>query len=150
MVMTREQLLLAIDTKRIDDAIDRAEQRTSGEIVVSISPFFWGNVEAAARRAFVRLGVAGTRQRNGVLFFIVPSRRRFVVLGDEGIHEKAGQELWTHVAKRVSEHFHAGDFSEGLVQGIEEVAEQLARHFPYDAATDVNELRDDIDFGEHH
>jgi uncharacterized membrane protein len=148
--MTREQLMQAIDTKRIDDAIDRAEQRTSGEIVVSISPYFWGNIEAAARRAFERLGVAGTRQRNGVLFFIVPSRHRFVVLGDEGIHEKAGQDLWNHIAARVSQHFHAGDFTEGLVQGIEEVGEQLARYFPYDAATDVNELHDDIDFGGPH
>lgn len=148
--MTREQLMQAIDTKRIDDAIDRAEQKTSGEIVVSISPYFWGSIEAAARRAFARLGVGGTRQRNGVLFFIVPSRHRFVVLGDEGIHAKAGQELWNHVASRVSAHFQAGDFTEGLVQGIEEVGDQLALHFPYDAATDVNELRDDIDFGEHH
>ena len=30
---------------------------------------------------------------------------------------------------------------------IEEVGEQLATHFPFDAATDVDELPDDVDFG---
>jgi uncharacterized membrane protein len=149
MVMTREQLLEAIDSNRLRDAIEQAERQTSGEIIVSVSPFFWGSVEKAARRAFVRLGVNNTRQRNGVLFFIVPSRHRFVVLGDEGIHQKAGQELWDHVAASVSQHFHVGDFTGGLVQGIGEVGQQLAAHFPYDAVTDVNELSNDIDFGEH-
>jgi uncharacterized membrane protein len=150
MVMTRTQLLEAIDSKRLRDAIEEAERRTSGEIVVSVSPLFWGSVEKAARRAFGRLGVHKTRQRNGVLFFIVPSRQRFVVLGDEGIHAKAGQDLWNSVVARMSEHFRAGDFTTGLVQGIAEVGEQLAAHFPYDSSTDVNELSNDIDFGEHH
>jgi len=150
MVMTREQLLHSIDSKRVREAIEHAEQRTSGEIVVSVSRLFWGSVEKAARRAFARLGVDKTRQRNGILFFIVPSRQRFVVLGDEGIHAKAGQELWDKVVARMSEQFRAGDFTEGLVRGIAEVGEQLAAHFPYDAATDVNELSDDIDFGERH
>jgi uncharacterized membrane protein len=150
MVMTREQLLEAIDSNRIREAIEKAERRTSGEVMVSVSPFFWGSVDAAARRAFARLGVAGTKQRTGVLFFIVPSRRKFVVLGDEGIHQKAGQELWQRVVAKMSEHFKAGNFTEGLAQGIAEVGEQLAAHFPYDGASDVNELSDDIDWGERH
>jgi len=149
MVMTRTQLLQSIDSVRVREAIANAERRTSGEIVVSVSPLFWGSVEKAARRAFDRLGVAQTRQRNGVLFFIVPSRQRFVVLGDQGIHEKAGQELWNRVAARLTEHFRSGNFTEGLVQGISEVGEQLAAHFPYDPSSDVNELPDDIDFGGH-
>ena len=149
MVMTRDQLMQSIDSKRLREAIEQAERRTSGEIVLSVSPLFWGNVENAARRAFNRLGVNSTRQRNGVLFFLVPSRHRFVVLGDEGIHKKAGQELWNKVVARMSEHFRSGDFTTGLVEGIAEVGEQLAAHFPYDAALDVNELSDDVDFGAH-
>lgn len=149
MVMTREQLLATIDTAQVRAAIGRAEDRTSGEIVVSLSPLFWGSVEKAARRAFTRLGVAETRQRNGILFFIVPSRSRFVILGDRGIHEKAGQELWDSVAGHLTEHFKKGQYTEGLVQAIEEVGEQLAAHFPYDPKTDINELPDDIDVGGH-
>jgi len=148
MVMTRRQLLKVIDTKRIENAIQAAEHRTSGEICVSVSQLFWGDVEAAARRAFNRLGVSKTRERNGVLFFVVPSRRKFVVLGDSGIHDKVGQEFWHNVVAAVSERFRSQDFTGGLIKGIETVGEQLASHFPFDASTDVDELPDKVDFGE--
>ena len=147
MVMTRQQLLRSIDSERVKAAIQQAEDQTSGEIVVSVAPFFWGNVHKAARRAFARLGVTRTQSHNGVLFFIVPSRRLFVVLGDQGIHEKVGQAFWEDVAAVLTENFLKGDFTEGLVRGIAEVGKQLAKHFPYDRTTDVNELADDVDFG---
>jgi uncharacterized membrane protein len=147
MVMTRQQLLKAIDSERVKTAIEHAERQTSGEIVVSVAPFFWGKIEKAARRAFVRLGITQTRLRNGVLFFIVPSRRSFVVLGDQGIHEKVGQEFWDSVATELSSQFHDGNFTEGLVRGITEVGNQLVKYYPFDRTTDINELPDDVDFG---
>jgi uncharacterized membrane protein len=73
-----------IDAACVRRAVEAAEHRTSAEIVVSIAPFFLGRVWSAARRAFARLGVAGTRARNGVLVFVVPSRRQVVVLADDG------------------------------------------------------------------
>lgn len=149
MVMTRHQLLKSIDGERIKAAIEQAEQQTSGEIVVSVAPFFWGSVEKAARRAFARLGVTRTQARNGVLFFIVPSRRLFVVLGDQGIHEKVGQPFWDGVAAHLSEEFHSGNYTEGLVRGIAEVGRQLAEHFPYSRSADINELSDNVDFEGH-
>jgi uncharacterized membrane protein len=145
--MTHKALLRAIDSRRIEEAIRQAERRTSGEIRVSVSRYFWGDVRRVADRAFARLGMASTRHRNGILFFIVPARRRFVVVGDEGIHARVGQEFWERVAAAVSEHLRHGDFTLGLVHGIETVGEQLARHFPFDPATDTNELSDAIDFG---
>ena len=147
MVMTKQQLLRAIDRVRIENAIRAAELRTSGEICVSVSRLFWGNVEAAAKKAFNRMGITQTRDRNGVLFFVVPSRRKFVVLGDAGIHEKVGQQFWTSVVTAVTDKFRSGHFTEGLVKGIEAVGEQLATHFPYDEAADKNELSNDVDFG---
>ena len=146
MVMTHRKLLQLIDSARIKEAIQKAERQTSGEIRVSVSRLFWGNVEKAAEKAFVRLGMTRTRERNGVFFFVVPSRRKFVVLGDQGIHAKVGQEFWRQVADRVSERFREGDFTGGLVKGIEEVGEQLAAHFPYDSASDVDELTNEVDF----
>ena len=145
--LTCKALLRTIDSPRIEEAIRQAERRTSGEIRVSVSRFFWGDVRRVADRAFARLGMTATRQRNGVLFFVVPTRRRFVVLGDQGIHAKVGPEFWERVAAAVSEHFRNGDFTLGLVRGIETVGEQLALHFPFDPATDANELSEEIDFG---
>jgi uncharacterized membrane protein len=146
MVMTRKKLMQVIDGAKIKDAIQKAEHRTSGEICVSVAPYFWGSIEKAADKAFARMGVARTKERNGVLFFVVPSRRKFVVLGDRGIHEHVGQEFWHQVVTVVSGKFREGDFTGGLVRGIEEVGERLAAHFPYDPTTDKNELPDDVDF----
>jgi uncharacterized membrane protein len=145
--MTKKKLVQIIDCERIKKAIQAAELRTSGEICVSVAPFFWGSIDKAADKAFVRMGIARTKHRNGVLFFVVPSRRKFVVLGDSGIHECVGQEFWHRVVGVVAERFRQGDFTGGLVRGIEEVGERLSSHFPYDAATDKNELPDDVDFG---
>jgi uncharacterized membrane protein len=146
MVMTRGKWLRSIDCARIKEAIQQAERQTSGEICVSISSLFWGKVNKAAEKAFVRLGMTRTKRRNGVLLFVVPARRKLVILGDRGIHEKVGAEFWQQVVDRVTAHFRAGDYTDGLLLGIEEISQQLARHFPFDEA-DVNELSDVIDFG---
>jgi uncharacterized membrane protein len=147
MVMTRKQLLRKIDADRVKTAIESAERRTSGEVVISVAPLFWGSVEKAAQKAFIRLGVTRTTEHNGVMIFVVPSRRRFTVLGDSGIHARVGTEFWKSVAAQLSAHFRSGDFTEGLVRAIEVIGEQLAVHFPYDGATDVNQLSDNVDFG---
>jgi uncharacterized membrane protein len=146
--LTKKGLARAIDSTRVEEAIRQAERRTSGEIRVSLSRFFWGDVRRVAEQAFVRLGMSATRDRNGILFFVVPSRRQFVVLGDEGIHAKVGQEFWEHVAAAVSSHLRQGDFTAGLVHGIEAVGEKLALHFPFDPATDTDELVNAIDYGD--
>jgi len=137
--------MVTIDKDRIKQVIQKAERRTSGEIRVSVSPLFWGNVRKAAEKAFERLGMTATKERNAVLFFVVPARRKFVVLGDSGIHDKVGQEFWHHIVRSVSEKFKQGDFTGGLVAGIEAVGEDLAKHFPYHAASDTNELPDGVD-----
>jgi len=142
----RRKLLKTIDQGRVVAAIREAERRTSGEVRVSVSPFFWGSVRRVAERAFERMGMTATKERNGILFFIVPARRRFTVLGDEGIHARVGQDFWEALAVALSEHFRKGEFTEGLVRAIEGAGEKLAEHFPYDAASDVNELSDEIDF----
>jgi uncharacterized membrane protein len=143
----RRKLLKLIDRDEIRRVIIEAEKETSGEIGVSVARFFWGRVRPRAERAFRRLRIANTRLRNGILFFIVPSRKRFVVLGDEGIHAKVGQEFWDGIAASMSGHFRKGEFQEGILAGIRAAAAGLAAHFPYEPASDVNELPDEVDTG---
>src|SRR5512137_95160 len=123
-VNSRRRLLKAVDVERVKAAIAAAERQTSGEVRVSVARFFWGGVRGAAERAFARLGMARTKDRNGVLFFIVPARKKFVVLGDVGIHAKVGQEFWECVARLMSEHFRKGEFTEGLVAAIGEAGRE--------------------------
>ena len=145
-LMRRREFTRAIDSERIRQAIKTAEQRTSGEIRVSIASFFWGRIRPVAEHTFRRLGMTKTVLRNGILFFIVPSRRRFIVLGDEGIHAKVGQDFWEKVSAAMSADFREGRFQEGLIKAIGEAGERLAAHFPFDASSDKNELADDVDF----
>lgn len=135
-----------LDIGLVQQAIVDAELHTSGELRVSIAPFFWGNVRKAAERAFARLGMDRTQYRNGVLFFIVPSRRAFIVLGDRGIHERVGDELWNEVVREMSPYFKRRDFTSGVLAGIESVARALARYFPREER-DRNELPDKVDTG---
>jgi len=145
--LSQRGLLEIIDDDRIKAAIAAAERMTSGEIRVSVSRVFYGSVRRAAERAFQRMKMRDTKDRNGILFFIVPSRRRFAVIGDEGIHAKVGQEFWDGLVAAMAGDFREGKFNEGLVRGIGECGRMLADHFPHQGARDVNELPDEIDFG---
>jgi uncharacterized membrane protein len=146
--MLRRRLRQRIDADAVKAAIEEVERRTTGEIRVSVSTFFWGDVRKTAEKAFERLGMTATVRRNGVLFFLVPSRRKFVVLGDEGIHQRVGQSFWDDVTAAVSSRFRKGDFTGGLVHGIAEAGRVLALHFPRDPDANPNELPDEVDFGE--
>jgi len=134
-----------VDGDAVKKAVEEAERETSGEVRVAVSRFFWGSVDKAARRAFVRLSMDRTELRNGVLFFVVPSRKRFVVLGDEGIHQAVGQDFWDFLAETLSGYFKKKAFTEGIVHGVREAGRLLKEHFPR-APDDVNELPDEVDY----
>lgn len=145
--MLRRTLKKLVDENAVKRAIGEAERQSSGEIRVSVSTYFWGDVRKTAEAAFTRLGMDRTAQRNGILFFVVPSRRAFVVLGDEGIHAKVGQAFWDAIAAAMSDCFRKGDFTGGLIVGITEAGKRLAEHFPHQGESDRNELSNEVDFG---
>lgn len=133
-----------LDHDRIVAAIAAAESRSSGEIRVHVTQRQPDDLEARARRRFELLGMTNTAERNGVLFYIAPGLRRFQILGDLGIHEKCGDDFWKEVAAEMEESFRRGDFTEGIVRGVEKVGNLLAAHFPR-STQDRNELPDSID-----
>jgi uncharacterized membrane protein len=135
-----------IDVGRVEDAVRAAERRTSGEIRVAVARFyFWGDVRAAAERAFARLHMERTRERNGVLIFVAPWRRRFSVLGDDGIHQKVPPTFWQEVADAMAADLRRGDMTAGIVRGVTAVGERLATAFPSDPARDrENQLPDSV------
>ncbi len=143
---TRRRLRKQVDTARLLECITDAEQKTSGEIRICISRFFWGSIYRTAERAFADMGMTQTRQRNGVLFFVVPSRRKFVVLGDCGIHARVGKKFWAQISDVVTDFFRQGKYTEGLEAGVQTVGNSLAEYFPFDPETDSNELPDEIRF----
>lgn len=138
----------AIDDARIVAAIRDAEARSRGEIRVHVAEGDVEDARKAAQRQFERLGMTKTAERNGVLIFLAPTRRRFAVLGDRGVHERCPEGFWEDVAGAMSESFRAGAFTEGIVAAVARVGDELARHFPRRPGdVDENELPDTVSRG---
>jgi uncharacterized membrane protein len=119
----------AIDAAAIEVAIDRVRRTTTGDLRVVIAPAFWGSVRHNADRALALIG-HGRAARNGVLLFIVPRRREFAIVGDAGIHARAGEDLWTGARDRLGEAFRSGRYTEGIIEAVEAIGAALSRHFP--------------------
>lgn len=134
----------ALDHARLTAAIAAAEQRTSGEIRVLLAREKAPDPVAAAQKHFNRLGMTKTAARNGVLIYLAPQSRTFAIVGDTGIHEKCGDAFWRLLAAAMEARFKKGEFTEGLVEGIEHAGKLLAENFPR-AADDRNELPDKIE-----
>ena len=131
----------------IVDAIKDAELNTSGEIRVHIESRCKEEVLDRAAHLFKKLQMHKTEQRNGVLFYLAHIDRKFAILGDGGINQKVPENFWDTIKERMAERFKEGKFAEGMAEGIKESGQQLKTHFPYQS-DDVNELSDEISFGE--
>jgi len=126
-------------------AIMNAELDTSGEIRVHIESSCKGDAMERAFEVFNKLEMNQTVARNGVLIYLAVKNRKFGIIGDEGIHAKVPEKYWDVVKNRMMDHFREGRFTQGLVEAITEIGEQLKYYFPYQT-DDKNELSDDISF----
>ncbi|HEU4951363.1 MAG TPA: TPM domain-containing protein [Holophagaceae bacterium] len=145
MFLTQSRLRRLLDPERIVAAIRAAEVASTAEIRVSVSGARRGDPRARAEKAFHRLGMANTRQRNGVLIYLMPLARRYAVIGDAGIHAAVGQAFWDDLGAAMARHFAEGDFTGGLEAGIAEAGQALALHFPAGDGPNPDELPDRLD-----
>lgn len=143
-----EKLFTSEDRARIIGAIVEAEKITSGEIQVHIENHCRIDVLDRAAEVFETLKMYQTKDRNGVLFYLAVADHRFAVLGDAGINQVVGADFWETTKAHLEAQFRAGQFTEGLIQGIQEAGKVLASHFPYQGDSDQNELPDEISFGD--
>ena len=140
--MRSKEFLGKLDHDRIVQAIRAVEEKTSGEIRVFLQR---GKLKSdalpVAQQRFQRLEMHKTAARNGVLIFVAPRAQKFAVVGDVGIHDKCGNDLWQRVVEKMGEHFRNERFSDALVDAITELGGVLAAHFPRKPG-DANELPD--------
>lgn len=130
---------------RILAAIKEAENDTSGEIRVRIETRCNEDVLDRAAWVFRKLGMQKTAERNGVLFYLAVSDKKFAVIGDGGINSKVPEGFWDDVKELLRVRFLEGKFTEGLSEGIIMAGEHLKKHFPH-RKDDINELPDEISF----
>lgn len=126
-------------------SVKEAENATSGEIRVHIETSFKGDVLDRAAWVFKKLGMHKTAERNGVLFYLAVSDRKFAIIGDAGINAKVTSTFWDEVSLLLQKNFKEGKFTEGLSEGIIHAGLQLKTYFPH-RIDDVNELPDEISF----
>jgi uncharacterized membrane protein len=128
--MKTRHFIRQLDRKLIEAAIRDAERKTSGEIRVMIHHKPVEDAFAFAQQEFIRIGMQKTRERNAVLIMVAPVSQKFAVIGDERVHQKCGDAFWQELAGAMTHHFKQGDFTAGLLSGIERAGALLARHFP--------------------
>ena len=133
--------------QQIISAIKEAELNTSGEIRVHIENHCKKEVLDRAATIFATLKMHKTKLRNGVLFYLAIKDKKFAILGDGGINAVTADDFWDTIKEMMLHKFKDGEFAVGLSSGIKMAGEQLKAHFPYQS-DDINELDDDISFGE--
>ena len=126
-------------------SVKEAELETSGEIRVHIETSLKGDVLDRAAWLFSKLGMDKTAERNGVLFYLAVSDRKFAIIGDAGIDAKVPAGFWDEISELLKKNFKEGKFTEGMSEGIIKAGDQLKTHFPH-RLDDVNELPDEISF----
>ncbi len=134
--------------QRIVEAIVDAERMTSGEVRVFVeSRCRYVDAFDRAAEIFYGLKMQETSDRNGVLIYVAVKDHQLAIFGDEGIYRKMGREYWALEVKRMIAAFDVEDYAEGIRQCVEDIGKALHQHFPFNNATDKNELPDEIVFG---
>ena len=143
-----KRAFLEADLAAIEKATAASELRHNGEIRFAVEAALdtasLMEGESARERAievFANLHVWDTAQNNGVLIYLLLADRDVEIVADRGIHSKVGDAQWEAICRTMETAFREGRYRDGVIAGIEAVAEQLALHFP-DSGEPVNELVD--------
>lgn len=137
-------LLSADDEAAVTAAIRALEARTSAELRVCVSrqaPV--ADAQVFAEEVFARLGMAATRERNAALIVVLPHARKLAVMGDEGLAAVTSGPFWQNVVEAMVAQLRHGHLREALVEGIGQMAQLLAQHWPR-LPGDINELPDEL------
>ena len=138
-----EDFLSKAEEQEIVLAIVEAEKNTSGEIRVHIEEHTEKSPLERAQEVFFELKMDETQDRNGVLFYVCVSDKKFAILGDKGINEAVESDFWDCTKDTVIANFKEGNIKKGLVEGILRAGERLKKYFPYQS-DDTNELSNEI------
>ena len=138
-----EDFLTKLDEQEIVSSIVEAEKNTSGEIRVHIEEHSEKSPLDRAQEVFFELKMNETKDRNGVLFYVCVSDKKFAIIGDKGINEVVETDFWDCTKETVIANFKERNFKKGLVEGILRAGERLKKHFPFQS-DDTNELSNEI------
>ena len=127
-------------------AIAEAEKRTTGEIRVHLSRrWLERDPYERAHKLFHQYGMTRTAQRNGVLLYVNLRRRKFAIVGDEGIHREVGQQYWEELARALHEDLLSTHVENAVAISVRTIGATLQRFFPVDLdSQNPDELPNDV------
>ncbi len=144
----QENIFNKEDEQLILDTIKYAEKRTNGEIRIFIeSHCHFVDPLDRAKELFYKLKMDKSALRNAVLLYIALKDHQLAVFGDSGIHDKVGEAYWQKEVQLMLQEFSNKNMAVGISKCVADIGEALHFHFPFNGATDKNELPDEIVFG---
>jgi len=144
----KKNFFTAEEQQLIIEAIQNAERMTSGEVRVFVeSKCSYMDAIDRAAELFFQLEMQKTDDRNAVLVYVAMKDRQLAVFGDEGIHNKVGNEYWSTEVKKMISNFNRENYAAGIAEVVKDIGVALTKNFPFNNDTDKNELPDDIVFG---
>ncbi len=121
----------------IERTIKDGETTHSGQVRFAVEGALDGKPllkdQSARERAldiFSHLRIWDTAHNNGVLIYLLLADHDVEIVADRGIDAKVGTAGWEMICKMMETDFRAGNFTGGVIKGIQAVSQQLAAHFP--------------------
>ncbi len=127
------------------EAIQTAEDHSTGEIRIHIDSNTEGRNAEIAFEVFRRLCKDQTAEKNAVLFHVNFEQQYLTIIGDEGIHAKVSQTFWDRMHDRLTQEFSKQNYHEGLRNAVLQTGLELKKYFPI-SGENPNELPNEITF----
>jgi len=144
----KKDFFSAEEQQLIIESIRNAELMTSGEVRVFVeSKCSYMDAIDRAAELFFQLEMQKTDDRNAVLVYVAMKDRQLAVFGDEGIHNRVGNEYWNKEVQKMISNFNRENYAAGISEVVRDIGEALTKNFPFNNDTDKNELPDDLVFG---
>ena len=133
----------------IETHLKKAELTSSCELRIFMEQeCFVEDPLVRAREVFAELQMQATQERNALLIYIAIKSKKFAILGDEAIYEKAGgASFWQTAATGFIKDVKSIDLTRAIVNCIDTLSIPMQKHFPANAFSNDNELADEIVFG---
>lgn len=128
-VLNPRNVLTQPEREELRKKIEAIEGAAHSRIAVHVIGAHKGSLYDRAVKEFSRHKLFHRELKTGVLLLISLKSRQFQLLGDEHIHDKMGEEGWNRMAAALSESFKDGKFFEGISRMLDDLGEQLKRHF---------------------
>jgi uncharacterized membrane protein len=95
-----------------------------------------------ARALFAQYGVWDTEENCGVLIYVNLADHAVDIVADRNVGRRIADTEWQAVCRTMTDAYRRGDFADGTVAALNQLADLLQRHFPSDGSR-PNQLPDE-------